>query len=101
MWTVVQWQDGWGCRRIVEGWKGALGHEGLLTLSVYGTINLEVVTMGAKASTASVPIPTTLLSSRSDRWRIRVGDYRVIYRIDDTACEVVVLRIAHRRQAYR
>jgi 23S rRNA (adenine2503-C2)-methyltransferase len=48
MWTVVQWQGGRGCQSIVEGWKGALGHEGSLTLSVYGTINLEVVTMGAK-----------------------------------------------------
>ena len=101
MWAVAQWQDGWGCWRIVEGWKGALGHEGLLTLSVYCTIDLEVVTMGAKVSTASVPIPTTLLSSSSDRWRIRVGEYCVIYRIDNTAGEVVVLRIAHRRQAYR
>ena len=41
----------------------------------------------------------TKLSGSSDRWRIRVGDYRVIYRIDDAAREVSVLRIAHRRQA--
>lgn len=41
------------------------------------------------------------LSGSSDRWRIRVGDYRVIYRIDDAAREVTILRIAHRRQVYR
>ncbi|HID62653.1 MAG TPA: hypothetical protein EYP49_07965 [Anaerolineae bacterium] len=31
----------------------------------------------------------------------RVGDYRVIYQIDDRAHEVIVLRIAHRREVYR
>ena len=47
------------------------------------------------------PHGVTKLSGSADRWRIRVGDYRVIYRIDDVAREVNVLRIAHRRQAYR
>lgn len=47
------------------------------------------------------PPGVTKLASSSDRWRIRVGDYRVLYRVDDTAREVTVLRIAHRRQAYR
>jgi len=41
------------------------------------------------------------LSGSTDRWRVRVGDYRIIYRIDDTARQVLILRIAHRRQAYR
>jgi mRNA interferase RelE/StbE len=34
-------------------------------------------------------------------WRIRVGDYRVIYEIDDSAEEVTVLDIGHRRDIYR
>ena len=33
-------------------------------------------------------------------WRIRVGDWRVGYEIDDTAREVVVIRIAHRSEFY-
>ncbi len=38
----------------------------------------------------------------SDRdWRIRVGDYRVVYELDDRAHEVRVMRIRHRREAYR
>jgi len=41
------------------------------------------------------------LSGGSDRWRIRVGDYRIIYEIDDAAHEITVLRIAHRRDVYR
>lgn len=34
-------------------------------------------------------------------WRARRGEYRVRYRIDDVAQEVVVLDIDHRRDAYR
>lgn len=34
-------------------------------------------------------------------WRIRVGDYRVIYEIDDEASTVTVLHVGHRRDIYR
>jgi len=34
-------------------------------------------------------------------WSARRGTYRVIYQIDDTRREVVVLRVAHRRDVYR
>jgi mRNA interferase RelE/StbE len=33
--------------------------------------------------------------------RYRIGDYRVIARIDDAAALILVLRIEHRRQVYR
>ncbi|MEA3459768.1 MAG: type II toxin-antitoxin system RelE/ParE family toxin [Chloroflexota bacterium] len=34
-------------------------------------------------------------------WRIRVGDYRVIYEVDDERQTVTVLHIGHRRDVYR
>ncbi len=34
-------------------------------------------------------------------WSARRGTYRVLYRIDDEAREVIVLRIDHRRDVYR
>jgi mRNA interferase RelE/StbE len=34
-------------------------------------------------------------------WRIRVGDYRVIYEIRDRALQVIVITIGHRREVYR
>ena len=37
----------------------------------------------------------------SDRHRIRVGDWRVIYTLHDDVLLVLVLRVAHRREAYR
>lgn len=36
-----------------------------------------------------------------DGYRIRVGDYRIIYLVDDDARVVDVARIAHRREIYR
>lgn len=34
-------------------------------------------------------------------WRIRVGDYRILYEIDDGSHTVKVYRIKHRKEAYR
>ena len=34
-------------------------------------------------------------------WRIRVGDYRVLYQIDDEGQTVTVVRVKHRREVYR
>ena len=40
------------------------------------------------------------LKGGKDAWRIRVGDYRVIYIVDDEMRKVEVTRIAHRREVY-
>jgi len=34
-------------------------------------------------------------------WRIRIGDYRAIYDIDDAARTVTILRVKHRKDVYR
>lgn len=34
-------------------------------------------------------------------WRIRIGDYRVIYSIEDDNLIVLVVRVAHRREVYK
>lgn len=39
--------------------------------------------------------------SGSDGWRVRKGDYRVLYTVDDASCLVRVYRIGHRREVYR
>jgi mRNA interferase RelE/StbE len=40
------------------------------------------------------------LRSYKDQWRIRVGDWRVVFIIDDDAKRVSVTRVAHRREVY-
>jgi mRNA interferase RelE/StbE len=51
---------------------------------------------------ASDPRPHACLKVKSEEgvWRIRVGDWRVGYEIDDDAGEVLVLKIAHRSDFY-
>ena len=34
-------------------------------------------------------------------WRWRIGDYRVVARIEDERITVLVVRVAHRREVYR
>ncbi len=41
------------------------------------------------------------LVGRQNSWRIRVGDYRILYEIDDTNQRVIIHRIAHRRDVYQ
>ncbi len=39
--------------------------------------------------------------SALDRYRLRRGDWRILYEIDDEAREVTVVKIGHRREIYR
>lgn len=41
------------------------------------------------------------LHGTTDHYRIRVGDYRVIYRVDGKRVTVLILKIGHRREIYR
>lgn len=40
------------------------------------------------------------LAGATDGYRIRVGDFRVLYAIDDVIVRVLVIRIGHRRDVY-
>lgn len=46
------------------------------------------------------PAGCAKLRGHKDQWRIRVGDYRVVYQIDDSQRSVNITRIAHRREVY-
>lgn len=39
--------------------------------------------------------------TKEDGYRIRVGNFRILYRIDDTLREVIIYRIKYRKEAYR
>lgn len=39
--------------------------------------------------------------SGEEKYRLRQGDYRVLYAIDDAARQVTVVKIGHRRDVYR
>jgi mRNA interferase RelE/StbE len=46
------------------------------------------------------PVGCVKLAGR-DHYRIRVGDYRIVYAVDDDARLVIVARIARLREVYR
>ena len=41
------------------------------------------------------------VQAREEAWRLRVGDYRVVYTIEDRQVTVSVIAIGHRRDIYR
>ncbi len=47
------------------------------------------------------PVGVRKLQGGLEGWRIRVGDYRVVYQIDDSLQTVTVIRVRHRRDIYR
>jgi mRNA interferase RelE/StbE len=51
---------------------------------------------------ASAPRPhgCRKLKGPGDFWRVRVGEYRVVYEIDDGIRVVTIQRAAHRREVY-
>ncbi len=51
-------------------------------------------------STEPRPRGAVKLAGRDD-FRIRVGEYRIVYAVDDAERLVLVARIAHRREVYR
>lgn len=41
------------------------------------------------------------LRGADDVWRSRIGDYRLLYRIEDDRLVVLVIKVGHRRDVYR
>lgn len=41
-----------------------------------------------------------LTSNRSGEWRYRVGDYRLLAKIDDNKITILILNVGHRRDIY-
>ncbi len=39
--------------------------------------------------------------SGQERYRVRQGDYRIIYEIEDDVLTVIVVKVGHRREVYR
>ena len=75
----------------------------------------ELKKLGRKAAARIVETLETRIASLDDPrtlgaplkgehegyWRWRIGDYRVIARIEDEKITILVVRVAHRREAYR
>jgi len=47
------------------------------------------------------PIGAAKVQGFQNVWRIRIGDYRVVYQIEDDRLVVLVIRVGHRKDVYR
>ena len=46
------------------------------------------------------PVDVRKISGSENYYRVRAGDYRIIYEIDDNKKKVIIFRIRHRREVY-
>jgi mRNA interferase RelE/StbE len=42
-----------------------------------------------------------LIAADVAQYRIRVGDYRILYDVDEKSKTVIILRVGHRKEIYR
>ena len=65
--------------------------------------NIQLKLAGAINSLTDNPRPrgAVKLKGAHGVWRIREGDYRLIFEVREPDSIVLILRIAHRREAYR
>lgn len=64
------------------------------------TIQGELVTTIEKLREDPRPSGCKKLKGRQNQYRIRLGNYRVIYGIEDSILVVRVIKVGHRRDVY-
>jgi mRNA interferase RelE/StbE len=70
---------------------------GLRDAKLYSRMRTAIDDLGQNAR----PSGCVKLAGEPDLYRLRVGDYRIIYQVNDPKLIVLVLSIAHRREIYR
>jgi mRNA interferase RelE/StbE len=64
-------------------------------------VQRRIVSAAEQLSVNPRPPGVKKLEGGDELYRIRVGDYRIIYQIAEQQVLVLILRIAHRKDAYR
>jgi mRNA interferase RelE/StbE len=62
-----------------------------------------IATLETRIATLNDPrsIGSALTGDLGGLWRWRIGDYRIIAKIEDERITILVVRIGHRREVYR
>jgi mRNA interferase RelE/StbE len=64
--------------------------------AVFRRIDRKILALGENPR----PAGCKKLKGYKDQWRIRIGEWRVVYLVDDSAKFVSITRVAHRREVY-
>lgn len=67
---------------------------------LYGKVFNSIKNKITQLSENSRPYGSIKLTNE-EGYRIRIGNYRVLYRIDDKSKEIFIYRVKHRREVYR
>jgi mRNA interferase RelE/StbE len=79
-------------------WKPSAAKElKRLPRDVIARIIAAVETLASNA----YPQGVVQLKGSQHTYRIRIGDYRVIYTVDDDVLRIEIVRVRHRRDVYR
>ena len=81
---------------LLEIKKSAQKELDALDDSVFRRVDRRILTLADNPR----PAGCKKLKGFKDHWRVRAGDWRVVYIIDDAVEVVSVTRIAHRREVY-
>lgn len=68
-----------------------------LPRSVVKRVDAKILALGQNPR----PQGAKKLRDQDNLLRVRVGDYRILYRVEDDRLLVLVVRISHRREIYR
>ena len=62
-----------------------------------------ITTLEERIATLDDPrtLGSALTGDHAGYWRWRVGDYRVVARLEDERVVIIIVRVAHRREVYR
>ena len=64
-------------------------------------VRRRILSSIAELETDPRPKGCRKLAGEQNAWRIRIGDFRVLYEIQDNILTVTVVRVAHRRDVYK
>lgn len=63
-------------------------------------IHDKIIENISELATIARPPGCKKLKGYKNAWRIRIGDYRVIYEVDDKVLHILVIAIGHRKNIY-
>lgn len=61
----------------------------------------EIISKIKNLSAQPRPRDSKKLTGSQNDWRIRIGSYRVLYEIDEAHKQIKIMKIRHRKDAYR
>ncbi len=64
------------------------------------TVNNKILRAILNLKNNPRPIGSKKLKGNSENWRIRVGNYRIVYSIDDKISIVDIRKVGHRKDIY-